>query len=92
MRWENDVVLLVFVLRAGPRQVLDGLFQLANRLFDVEVVKADITPPLWDSGMRKTLPPLFVECLWVMGWCAWVSMVVSDQFGVESCMLPRRWA
>ncbi len=31
-------------------KVLDGLFQLAKRLFDVEVVPADVKPALWDPG------------------------------------------
>jgi len=33
-------------------KVLDGLFQLANRLFDVEVVPAEIKPATWDPEVQ----------------------------------------
>eukprot|EP00286_Rhodomonas_abbreviata_P022876 CAMPEP_0181314246 /NCGR_PEP_ID=MMETSP1101-20121128/14708_1 /TAXON_ID=46948 /ORGANISM="Rhodomonas abbreviata, Strain Caron Lab Isolate" /LENGTH=710 /DNA_ID=CAMNT_0023421311 /DNA_START=337 /DNA_END=2469 /DNA_ORIENTATION=+ len=36
---------------ALPR-VLDGLFSLAKRLFDVDVVKAEIQVPLWDKEVQ----------------------------------------
>ena len=34
-----------------PR-VLDGLFSLVNRLFDVEIVAADGKAPVWDKDVR----------------------------------------
>jgi len=36
---------------ALPR-VLEGLFGLAKRLFDVDVVKADVTVPVWDPEVQ----------------------------------------
>ncbi len=51
-----------FIYQLIGSQVLDGMFGLAKRLFDVDVVPADGEAPIWHPDVR------FFKVLKVRGW------------------------